>query len=678
MQLPPIEVDVQGLDTSVENALRSPTGHIFFDTSFLVWLYGISKSARDEFVNWSGDPALDGRLHIPSWCMHELFGHLNKETDKVFFPQLGYVKQTKKLLERAQIFAQLVVDSAWLQGTVFADRDAYLDELKAVVDKASSLIGMLGRNADRPTVHGALLPVLNRLALQSDIFACMDKVQPEYSARSEGRIPPGYEDRKKIGDKKVDTEDDIGLDHVGANRFGDLILWKELLVFSKANGAKIALLVTHDQKRDWVHAPARIKDRDGRSKPNYEDARQRVFVATPMLIHEAKVTAGLDDVLIVNASQLIRVLSNKFKVPLNNLAAAVQTEPLKEPKKKASTETGPDESTSIPAAPPAAPVDAAHVEPVPDVAAPEDAVAAAEALPEEVAPVEPAPEEAAPDAVAPELAAAEAAPVAAVDPPIRLKRTSLADSHYAGGRGAPEIDAAITALKTHNWYSQNPAVNRLRPLLATSQHFSSDQMFVLGRNIYQAACGTAAEAQRFMEKLSHELQRMQEEAANHLVAGMFHEVYFDSKNQIRPKPKSDAIDELFSLQDDGRYSLALAHIRFHLGDNVRHYILVPQDPAIEVNLDLQLTPGAPEPTLAMVSYRGKALIEPAGDNVNRGLFWLVHGSPPDVDRFLTSFSNYFCVPQAQIETNIQGNFPLKIREELAFIDWGPGTNVVFD
>lgn len=47
------------------------------------------------------------------------------------------------------------------------------------------------------------------------------------------KLPPGYKDNKKSD-----------------NRFGDLLVWKEILNYSKSNKKDI-IFVTHDQKEDW-------------------------------------------------------------------------------------------------------------------------------------------------------------------------------------------------------------------------------------------------------------------------------------------------------------------------------------------------------------------------------------------------------------------------------------------
>jgi uncharacterized caspase-like protein len=71
---------------------------------------------------------------------------------------------------------------------------------------------------------------------------------------------------------------------------------------------------------------------------------------------------------------------------------------------------------------------------------------------------------------------------------------AIADS--LAPRGATAVGAVIEALKTYNWYKQNQALDDLS--MEQTQSSSTDELFVLGRNIYQAACGYANSAGQFL------------------------------------------------------------------------------------------------------------------------------------------------------------------------------------
>ncbi|GLF90016.1 hypothetical protein Saga11_12750 [Bacillus safensis] len=72
----------------------------------------------------------------------------------------------------------------------------------------------------------------------------MKKLEKEADERLKKEIPPGYKDyNKKTGNKFYDGV-------VIQNRYGDLILWKQLLDFAKKENTSIIFL-TDEQKEDW-------------------------------------------------------------------------------------------------------------------------------------------------------------------------------------------------------------------------------------------------------------------------------------------------------------------------------------------------------------------------------------------------------------------------------------------
>jgi hypothetical protein len=77
----------------------------------------------------------------------------------------------------------------------------------------------------------------------------LDELIKDGDQRFEKRIPPGYEDAEK--DKKP-SDGTFIFDHLLYQRkFGDLILWRQLLAHLNATDVKSVLLITADQKEDW-------------------------------------------------------------------------------------------------------------------------------------------------------------------------------------------------------------------------------------------------------------------------------------------------------------------------------------------------------------------------------------------------------------------------------------------
>jgi hypothetical protein len=104
----------------------------------------------------------------------------------------------------------------------------------------------------------------------------------------------------------------------------------------------------------------------------------------------------------------------------------------------------------------------------------------------------------------------------------------------------------IAGLKKYTWSLQNAALGRLD--VASANKMSSDNLFVLGRNIYQAACGTAGTAMDYVENFVDKTRGMAPRRRKAILDGMLFEIFFDPEGRLRPEIKGNSFSEVFSLQ----------------------------------------------------------------------------------------------------------------------------------
>ncbi|MFB2873978.1 caspase domain-containing protein, partial [Aeromonas jandaei] len=79
----------------------------------------------------------------------------------------------------------------------------------------------------------------------------------------------------------------------------------------------------------------------------------------------------------------------------------------------------------------------------------------------------------------------------------KYKKESVADGlFHIDTKNA--LHQVISDLKSHDWYKQNPAARSLNIENINASDADSDSAFILGRNIYQAACGSANGASEFI------------------------------------------------------------------------------------------------------------------------------------------------------------------------------------
>lgn len=120
-----------------------------------------------------------------------------------------------------------------------------------------------------------------------------------------------------------------------------------------------------------------------------------------------------------------------------------------------------------------------------------------------------------------------------------------------------KIREIIEDLKSFNWYTQNSAIEELKRVDLTN--LSADVLFVLGRNIYQAACGEAYSAQDFILELN-EIMSSFEPAKVHLLNGMAYEIYFNHENKIRDDFKDKFAIRIISLLEQKENYSSAAYI----------------------------------------------------------------------------------------------------------------------
>lgn len=104
----------------------------------------------------------------------------------------------------------------------------------------------------------------------------------------------------------------------------------------------------------------------------------------------------------------------------------------------------------------------------------------------------------------------------------------------------------IEELKSADWYRQNPAIKRLN--WESINNISKNDLFVIGRNIYQAACGSSGAAIDFIDNFIHTTIDWENAKVNNILDGMLFEIYFDNSGKLRQSFKSSVFEEVFKLR----------------------------------------------------------------------------------------------------------------------------------
>ena len=95
------------------------------------------------------------------------------------------------------------------------------------------------------------------------------------------------------------------------------------------------------------------------------------------------------------------------------------------------------------------------------------------------------------------------------------------------------VNEIIKGLKSYTYDTQNTAVSKLRRIYKILT--DKNDLFVIGRNLLQAAQGGAFECQKEISYAN--LRKYIWQGENHILNGILYEMYFDKSNQFRDSVK---------------------------------------------------------------------------------------------------------------------------------------------
>lgn len=149
---------------------------------------------------------------------------------------------------------------------------------------------------------------------------------------------------------------------------------------------------------------------------------------------------------------------------------------------------------------------------------------------------------------------------------------ALADSLYNFAE-ENTISGIVACLKSYSWYTQNPAISRISQV--EFSHADKDDLFILGRNIYQAACGDCASAVNWIEAVSQHLNRIGGSASIHVLNGILFEIYFDSHGNLRDIPKWEHYENPVKMCLNPNYQASAHFIQGLLAQYPKSMIYIP-------------------------------------------------------------------------------------------------------
>lgn len=207
-------------------------------------------------------------------------------------------------------------------------------------------------------------------------------------------------------------------------------------------------------------------------------------------------------------------------------------------------------------------------------------------------------------------------------------------------------DKTIKALKSYNWYKQNPAIQSLS--LATLGQLNPDELFVIGRNIMQAAHGGSSAAMAFIDDIRDKVDPWSEVKAKAVIDGILFEMFFDNEGKPRISPKGvKYLDHFAKFRNVPNIKSSLDFITKCLREaSVSMFVYPNQNNVIAVTITTESFEGAV--TANGVWVNSKNILKDINESKMRGL-------PIGTDSIKQKLSNELMIPLRQIEVSYQPN-----------------------
>jgi len=213
--------------------LADPKTVVYVDTSFLMWLTKGGQESRRQFLVWAD--SLGDRVHVPVWTYHEYYRHHTRSTMRCELSN-----EATKLVDAANQYARIAkgyADDPLKAGYLPETFDRELDQMVARIKEVTET----GALWDYVSATKQISEWMSRRLCRSKVvFELMDRLGDLGEARYTQDVPPGFRDRTKTDEPRL-----------GSNKYGDLIMWEELLAHVGDKVAGSVVVLTRDRKEDW-------------------------------------------------------------------------------------------------------------------------------------------------------------------------------------------------------------------------------------------------------------------------------------------------------------------------------------------------------------------------------------------------------------------------------------------
>ncbi|MEQ1345856.1 PIN-like domain-containing protein [Acinetobacter seifertii] len=219
-----------------------------FDTNVLLNLYRYQASTRDALLE------VIEKLAQRVWIPYHVGLEFQRNRLTVIAEQYNRFSKVKNIVEEAISTMEKEFEELQLRNRhTHINPDKLIEETKKLASIFFDELNELEKQSININSNDQIRVRLDtlfkdKIGLPPSNQEIIDDISKDGENRYKNSIPPGYKDSSK-GDKNPDEFSYGGI--LYKRKFGDLIIWKQIIKFVEENEHKNIIFITDDNKADW-------------------------------------------------------------------------------------------------------------------------------------------------------------------------------------------------------------------------------------------------------------------------------------------------------------------------------------------------------------------------------------------------------------------------------------------
>jgi len=271
-----------------------------FDTNVLLNLYRYQSATRDELLNVL--EKLAGRIWIP----HHVALEFQRNRLKVIAEQSKRFTDVRRAIEKTRSTLLSEIEKLQLHRRhslinpqpLTSGFDRLTEQFLSDLDRLQATQQKL-TNPD-PLKYKIETLFAGLVGNPPEDQKSVDDLYREAETRFKLQIPPGYKDAEK--DKDAPDEHAHG-GIIYKRKYGDYLVWRQLLSHAKISQNKSVVLITDDGKEDWWW--------------KIESDGPKIVGPRPELIEEARLTGEIETFLMYNPEGFLKFAKEFLQAPVS-------------------------------------------------------------------------------------------------------------------------------------------------------------------------------------------------------------------------------------------------------------------------------------------------------------------------------------------------------------------------